>query len=96
MRRGPQDGMTIQELNELLEREVTQSRLREREETKLLGWMLDQEMLDQRECQPAGTQAHAMTIQELNELIERGAARPGIREREDSKLLDWMLEYQAA
>jgi hypothetical protein len=96
MRRGEQDSMTIQELNELLEREVTQSGLREREETRLLVWMLDQQMLHQRDCQRAGAQPHAMTIQELNELIERSAARPGNGEREDGKLLDWVLEYQAA
>lgn len=91
MRRAQQDSMTIQELNELIERAVAQPGVHERKETKLLGWMLDQQ-----ECQPAGAQQDDMTIQELNELIERAVAQPGVREREDSKFLDWVLEYQAA
>jgi hypothetical protein len=40
-----------------------------------------------------------MTIQEFNELIERGAAQPGAREFEEMMPLGWMLdqqEYQAA
>jgi hypothetical protein len=40
-----------------------------------------------------------MTIQEFNELIERGAAQPGAREFEEMMPLRWMLdqqEYQAA
>jgi hypothetical protein len=41
-------------------------------------------------------QQNSMTIQELNELIEREAAQFGLREREETKLLGWMLEYQAA
>jgi hypothetical protein len=96
MRRSQQDSMTIQELNELLEREVAQSGLRDRGETKLLGWLLDQQMLDRHESQRAGAQQHPTTIQELNELTERVALRPGIRDRDDSKLFDWVLEYQAA
>ena len=91
MRRAHQDGMTIQELNELIEREAAQFGLSEREETKLLGWMLAQQ-----ECRSAGAQQDGMTMQELTELIERAAARPGVHQREETKLLDWVLEYQAA
>jgi hypothetical protein len=83
--------MTIQELNELIERAVAQSGMRQREEMKLLGWMLDQQ-----ERQAARAQQGSMTIQELNELIELGVTQPGVREHEDRDLLGWMLEYQAA
>jgi hypothetical protein len=91
VRRAQRDSMTIQELNELIERAVAQPGLRQREEMKLLGWMLDQQ-----EHQADRAQQDSMTMQELNELIERGVAQRGVREREESKLLGWLLEYQAA
>jgi hypothetical protein len=61
--------MTIQELNELIERVAAQPGLREFEEMKSLSWMLDQQ-----EYQTFRAQQDSMTIQELNELIERAAA----------------------
>jgi hypothetical protein len=91
MRGARQDGMTIQELNELLAREAAQFGMREREETTLLGLMLEQQ-----ERQPVVAQQSGMTIQELNELIARAAAQPHLRERDDGKALDWVLAYQAA
>jgi hypothetical protein len=36
-----------------------------------------------------------MTIQELNDLIARGAAQPGIREVEEMMRLSWALDEQA-
>jgi hypothetical protein len=36
-----------------------------------------------------------MTIQELNDLISRGAAQPGIREVEEMMRLSWAFDEQA-
>jgi len=36
-----------------------------------------------------------MTMQELNDLIARGAAQPGIREVEEMMRLSWALDEQA-
>jgi hypothetical protein len=83
--------MTIQELNELIERVAAQPGIRECEEMKLLGWMLDH-----REHHATRAQQDNMTIQELNELIQHRMAQPGLREHQANNLLSWMLEYQAA
>jgi hypothetical protein len=89
MRRAQQDSMTIQEFNDLTEHVAAQRRVREREETELLGWMLDQQEHRVPMAQQDGT-----TVQELNELIERAAAQPGVRKQEETKLLGWMLDQQ--
>jgi hypothetical protein len=78
-----QDSMTLQELNELIERVAAKLRVRELEEMMLLGWMLDQQ-----EYQAPRAQHDSMTIQELNELTECGAAQPGVRKLEEMRLLD--------
>jgi hypothetical protein len=39
-------------------------------------------------------QQDSMMIQELHELIERAVTQPGIRKREEMKLLGWMMDQQ--
>jgi hypothetical protein len=79
--------MTIQELNELIEKSGDSFRVRELKKMMLLGWMLDQE-----EYQAPRAQQDSMKIEELNELIERGAALPEVRELEQMVLLSSMLD----
>jgi hypothetical protein len=81
--------MTIEELNELIERVAARPGLSELEEMKSVSWMLDQQ-----EYQTPRAQQDSMTIQELNELIECAAGQPSCREFEAVKLLDRMLDQQ--
>jgi hypothetical protein len=47
------------------------------------------------EWHPLGGKRQIMTIQELNDLIARGAAQPGIREVEEMMRLCWAFNEQA-